>query len=305
VPSSAPSYSVLARDPQTKELAVATLTFASSSYKTFIWGDTPIGVLTLHSPATQSFQAWDTQIWQQTHTATELVNILVQKDAYREYYQIACLDNNARFAFFNGKKSLPQTRTILGSTYYILASLQPDSLIIQRMAKVLESNSNVSLAERTVASLLAALLEGSGSPEKQSASLLVFTPASDLQATEGRLFNLKINNTPNALQQLDTQMRRQLSYLYLRNGDQAAREGNLQKAKDTYKKAADLFPNDTETQYWYGITLADHNLINEACLVLSEVFRKNTKWKERTARLPADGLLHISKKDFERIMSLP
>ncbi|HEY0896800.1 MAG TPA: tetratricopeptide repeat protein, partial [Sphingobacteriaceae bacterium] len=96
----------------------------------------------------------------------------------------------------------------------------------------------------------------------------------------------------------------QRAYEHMNAGDLAVERDDMKKAMEEYQAAMKMFPANLEMQYWTAVTLANNKQLTEAIPMFRKIFNSDANWKELTRRLPAVGLLTVSKADLDRILAL-
>jgi tetratricopeptide (TPR) repeat protein len=147
------------------------------------------------------------------------------------------------------------------------------------------------LAERLVRALHAAEEAGGDVRGKQSAALLVVSAERSDREWEGRSVELRIEDHPDPLAELERLLKIRRAVDALSAGDEALKKGDLAAAIASYDRARELAPHDPQMVFWAGASLAAAGQIDEARKRLLEAF-KDTKgdWKETLRRLPKSGL---------------
>ncbi len=90
----------------------------------------------------------------------------------------------------------------------------------------------------------------------------------------------------------------------MNKGDLATEKNDMPAAMKEYHAAMQMFPANTEMQYWTAITLCNNGKVAEALPALKKIFASEKNYKELTKRLPPVGLLTVSEADLKKIMQL-
>jgi uncharacterized Ntn-hydrolase superfamily protein len=170
------------------------------------------------------------------------------------------------------------------------------------MSKAFE-NSKGPLAERLVATLEAAQKEGGDIRGKQSACLLVVKGKATGNLWEDRLIDLRVEDNPEPIAEIKRLLKVYRAYEHMNNGDLATEKGDMKLAMDEYNAAMQMFPENLEMKYWTAISLANTGEVEKSLPMFKEIFSKDKNWKELTKRLPAVGLLTVSKDDLSNILN--
>ena len=84
----------------------------------------------------------------------------------------------------------------------------------------------------------------------------------------------------------------------------AMEKGNKDEALEEYNSARKMFPDNLEMKYWTAISLVNIDKLEDALVLLEEVFNKDKNWLTLTKRLPEVGLLNVAESELKRILSL-
>jgi uncharacterized Ntn-hydrolase superfamily protein len=172
------------------------------------------------------------------------------------------------------------------------------------MAKAFEQSANLPLAERVMVALNAAQAVGGDIRGKQSAALLVVRGQATSAPWEDRLIDLRVDDNPTPLKELDRLLRLHRAYNHMNAGDLAVEKNDMPGAMREYQTAEQMFPENLEMRYWHAITLANNKQVPAALKLLQPIFRQEPDWRTLTARLPKVGLLTVTEAELKQIMAL-
>ena len=108
------------------------------------------------------------------------------------------------------------------------------------------------LAERMLAALEAAQAEGGDIRGRQSAALLVVSGKPTGRPWVDRVFDLRIEDHPEPLQELRRLLLLARAYREMNAGDEAMTVNDVDAAVARYDAAATLVPESAEMVYWAG-----------------------------------------------------
>lgn len=297
------TYSIVARDTVTGDMAVAVQSHWFSVGSIVTWGKAGVGVVATQSFVNPSFGPRGLSLLQNGLTPALAVKTLMELDEGREVRQLAILDAKGNVEAYTGDKCIEAAGHYVGNNYSVQANLMDKNTVWKAMAKAFE-NSKGSLANRVLIALEAAEKEGGDIRGKQSAAILVVKGKSTGNKWEDVLVDLRVDDHENPLQEMRRLLTIHTAYEFMNKGDLAVEKGDFKAAKLLYKKAQELNPTNLEMQYWYAITLLNNNEIEEAKSILKSIFATNNKWKELTPRLIKSGLLQVSEKELAKLMEL-
>jgi uncharacterized Ntn-hydrolase superfamily protein len=298
------TYSIVARDPKTGEMAVAVQSHWFSVGTSVSWGEAGVGVVATQSFTNKSFGLRGLALMKQGKSAAETLKILLSDDAGREVRQVAILDAKGGVATHTGNKCITYAGHITGKDFSVQANMMLSDKVWPAMAKAFQEKAHLPLAERVLAALDAAEAQGGDIRGRQSAALLVVPGKSNKQPWNERLVDLRVDDHEMPLKELRRLLTVQRAYEHMNNGDLAVEKNDMALAMKEYSAAEQLQPNNLEMQYWHAITLANTGKVDEALKLLQPVFKANNNWRILTERLPPVGLLTVSAADLKRIMEV-
>jgi uncharacterized Ntn-hydrolase superfamily protein len=165
-------------------------------------------------------------------------------------------------------------------------------------------NTQGDLAERMLAALDAAQAVGGDIRGRQSAALIVVTGKPTGQTWKDRIFDLRIDDSPQPLAELRRLVRLQRAYNHMNAGDLAVEKKDNEGALREYGAAEKLVPDSAEMIYWHAVALVNMGRVDESLPLFRKVFAMDRNWVTLTPRLPKSGLLPDDPKIIEKIVSI-
>ncbi|MFD0762618.1 DUF1028 domain-containing protein [Lutibacter aestuarii] len=297
------TYSIVARDTVTGEMGVAVQSNWFSVGSLVVWGKAGVGVVATQSFINPSFGPRGLALLENGLTPALAVKALLELDEGREVRQLAILDVQGNVEAYTGKNCIDAAGHIVGDNFSVQANLMDKNTVWPAMAEAFKKSKG-SLAERMLIAMEAAQNEGGDIRGKQSAAILVVKGESAGHSWEDIVVDLRVEDHKNPLQEMKRLLTIHKAYDFMNKGDLAVEIGDNILAKQLYKNAQKLNPNNLEMKYWYAITLANNGEMEEAKSILKNIFKKNKKWKELTPRLVKPKLLTISKTELQEILNL-
>ncbi len=296
------TYSIVARDPETGEMGVAVQSHWFSVGSIVSWAEAGIGAIATQSFVNVSFGPSGLELLKQGKTAQEVLQLLIDADEARDVRQLAIIDAKGNVAAYTGKKCIPDAGHIIGDNFSVQANLMLNDKVWSAMAKAFESSKG-QLAERMIAALAAAQEVGGDIRGKQSAAVLVVKGQSSGKAWEDRLIDLRVEDHAEPIKEIKRLLRVFRAYEYMNAGDLAIENNDVQGALKAYGAAEEMFPDNLEMKYWHAVSLANVGMVKESLPIFKMIFKKDGNWRILTQRLPGVGLLNVSDKDLQRILS--
>ncbi|NML66379.1 DUF1028 domain-containing protein [Hymenobacter sp. RP-2-7] len=297
------TFSIVARDPKTGEMAVAVQSHWFSVGTSVSWGEAGVGVVATQSFTNKSFGPRGLSLLKSGKTAQQALDELLAADEGRDVRQVAIVDAQGRVATHTGRKCIDMAGQQQGPQFSVQANMMLTATVPAAMAKAYEAGAALPLAERVLAALDAAQAAGGDIRGRQSAALLVVRG----QATEGpwadRLVDLRVDDSAAPLTELRRLLQLHRAYEHMNAGDLAVEKNNMPQAIAEYQAAERMFPQNLEMQYWHAITLANKQQVPAALKLLGPIFRQDANWRTLTERLPKVGLLTVSPQELKQILA--
>lgn len=296
------TFSIVARDPVTGEMAVGVQSHWFSVGTAVSWGEAGVGVVATQSFVNKSYGIKGLNLMKQGKTAPEALQELLAADEGREVRQVAMIDANGMVQSFTGKNCIDHAGSLVGKNYAVQSNMMLGNRVNDAMKKAFEGSEGKPLAERVLMALKAAQAAGGDIRGKQSAALLVVAGKSTGQPWNERQIDLRVDDNRAPLVELDRLLQLYRAYEHMDKGDLATEKNNMKLAMEEYSAAMKMFPENLEMQYWTAITLANNKKVKEAGIMLQKIYRKDANWRELTKRLPKVGLLNLPAADLQQLL---
>lgn len=298
------TFSIVARDPATGDMAVAVQSHWFSVGTAVSWGEAGVGVVATQSFTNKSFGTRGLALLKSGKTAQQALDELLSTDEGRDVRQVAIVDAQGNVATHTGKKCVDLAGHQKGNQFSVQANMMLNDKVWPAMAKAYEQNAKLPFAERVLSALEAAQAAGGDIRGKQSAALLVVRGKATAAPWDDRLIDLRVEDHAAPLPELARLLRLTRAYDHMNAGDLAVEKNDMPKAIAEYEAAEKMFPENLEMKYWHAITLANKQQVPAALALLKPIFRADPNWRTLTERLPKVGLLTVSAAELQQILSL-
>jgi uncharacterized Ntn-hydrolase superfamily protein len=298
------TFSIVARDTVTGDMAVGVQSHWFSVGTVVSWGQSGVGVVATQSFVNISFGPNGLKLLNEGKNAGEVVKELIEEDEGRDYRQLAVIDNMGHVSTYTGKKCIECASHYTGKDFSVQANMMLNDKVVPAMVKAYEQHNRLPLAERVVAVLQAAQEAGGDIRGKQSAALIVVGPEKVSESWLDKKVDLRIEDYLEPIIELERLLKVHRAYEHMNRGDVALEKEDMATALKEYGAAEEMFPENQEFIFWTAVTLANHRRINEALPRFKQVFNANDNWRELTGRLPESGLLKVPDEDMKKIMEL-
>jgi uncharacterized Ntn-hydrolase superfamily protein len=298
------TFSIVARDARTGEMAVGVQSHWFSVGTSVSWAEAGVGAIATQSFTNKSFGIRGLALLKEGKTAQEVLDELLSTDEGRDVRQVAIVDTKGNVAAHTGKKCIRFADHITGDQFSVQSNMMLTDKVCSAMAAAFKASAAKPLAERVMAALNAAQQAGGDIRGKQSAALLVVPGKTNGEPWNERTIDLRVDDHQVPLKELGRLLIVQQAYQHMNNGDLAVEVNDMQKAMKEYSTAMQMQPENLEMQYWTAVTLANNKEIAKALPMFKKVFAADKNWKELTRRLPPVNLLTVSKEDLVKILAL-
>ena len=296
------TYSIIAYDPDTGEFGVAVQSHWFSVGSLVPWAKAGVGAVATQSFVKVEYGPHGLALMEEGKSAKEALALLIDKDEGRDVRQVAMIDNKGNVAAHTGKNCIYAAGHKLGKNYSVQANLMEKESVWPAMAKAFEETKG-NLAEKMMASLESAEIEGGDIRGKQSASMLIVTGEPTGIDWKDTVMDIRIDDSPEPLKELKRLIRIHKAYQHANKGDHYLEVSEVDKALAEYDKASTLYPENPELPYWSAVALAKIGKLDKALPVFSKVFKKDPRLKKMTPRLVDVGLLPKDEDILEKIMN--
>ncbi|OGX86003.1 Zn-dependent protease [Hymenobacter lapidarius] len=298
------TFSIVARDPATGEMAVAVQSHWFSVGTSVSWGEAGVGVVATQSFTNKSFGLRGLALLKSGKSAQQALDELLANDEGRDVRQVAILDNQGRVATHTGQKCVDMAGHQQGAQFSVQANMMLSDKVWPAMAKAYEQSAKLPLAERVLAALEAAQAVGGDIRGRQSAALLVVRDTTTEGPWADRLVDLRVDDHAAPLPEMRRLLSLHRAYEHMNAGDLAVEKNDMPAAIREYEAAEKMFPKNLEMKYWHAITLANKQQVPAALALLRPIFKQEPNWRVLTERLPKVGLLTVTAAELKQILAL-
>ncbi len=283
------TFSIVARDSATGELGVAVQSHYFSVGPVVPWAEAGVGAVATQSLVLVDYGPNGLNLMRAGLTAKQALDSLVAADPHHEGRQVAMVDAKGDVAAWTGPACIPDAGHHVGAQYSVQANLMANERIWPAMAEAYE-RARGDLAERLLQTLEAAQKAGGDIRGRQSAAILVVKAQSSGKPWNDRLFDLRVEDSPEPIKELRRLVRLRRAYNEEDAGDNAISEKKPEEAMRHYEQAMQLAPDVVELQFWAAVSMYTNDRKQEALPLFRKVFAKEARWVPLVGRLPKAGL---------------
>jgi uncharacterized Ntn-hydrolase superfamily protein len=297
------TFSIVARDPATGELGVAVQSHWFSVGSIVPWAEAGVGAVATQSFVDPSYGKLGLELMRTGKSGPEALRSLLAGDEGRDVRQVAMIDAQGRVDAWTGKNDIYAAGHIVGKDFSVQANLMLNDKVWPAMAQAF-ANTKGDLADRMLAALDAAQAVGGDIRGRQSAAIVVVTGRPTGLAWKDRIFDLRVDDSSEPLQDLRRLVTLQRAYNHMNAGDLAVEKKDNEGALSEYSAAEKLVPDSAEMIYWHAVALVNMGRVDESLPLFRKVFAMDKNWAILTPRLPKSGLMPDDPKLIERILSV-
>jgi uncharacterized Ntn-hydrolase superfamily protein len=297
------TYSIVARDPVTGDIGVAVQSHWFSVGTSVPWAEAGVGAVATQSFVEPSYGKRGLELMRAGQGAPDVLKALLAGDQARDVRQVAMIDAQGRTAAHTGAKNIPAAGHHNGANYSVQANLMLNDSVWPAMSRAFEGSKG-DLAERMLAALDAAQRAGGDIRGRQSAALIVVTGKPSGKPWADRVFDLRVDDNAEPLQELRRLVTLQRAYNHMNAGDLAIEHKDNEAALVHYSAAAKLVPDNAEMVYWHAVALVNMQRVQESLPLFRRVFAMDKNWATLTPRLAKVGLLPDDAAVLQQILKV-
>jgi uncharacterized Ntn-hydrolase superfamily protein len=291
------TYSIVARDPETGAFGVAVQTHQMSVGAVVPWAQTGVGAIATQSLSNIRFGPLGLAMLEEGVAASQVIEALVATDTQAHYRQVAAVDARGQAAAWTGSGCIAEAGHHVGDGFSAQANMMYRDGVIPAMAAAYEG-SREAFELRLMAALHAAQDAGGDIRGMQSAALLIVPGLEEINEpgyTRRSPFDLRVDEHPDPLGELDRLVRFRRAQLLSRRGHQAVDAGDLDEALKIWAAARAIAPELEEMAYWQALKLADdREEIEAAAAILAPMLQMDERreaWLDLINRLVDSGMV--------------
>ncbi|MEM9292323.1 MAG: DUF1028 domain-containing protein [Acidobacteriota bacterium] len=284
------TYSIVARDAKTSTLGVAVQSHWFQVGPTVAWAQAGVGAVATQSLVKIDYGPLGLERLATGESPRQALDALLEEDPERAVRQVAMIDAQGRTAAWTGDGCIAEAGHLEGDGFSVQANLMDKDTVWAAMAQAFE-DSEGELAQRLMAALRAAEAEGGDIRGRQSAALVVVRAESTGKAWEDRLVDLRVDDHPQPLDELERLLTLSRAYTWMNRGDEAMAEERIEDAVQAYSTAAELAPQIAELPFWKAVALYSAGHRGTALPIFQDVFQREDRWRRVVPRLVTAGLM--------------
>jgi uncharacterized Ntn-hydrolase superfamily protein len=296
------TYSIVGRDSDTGQLGVGVQSHYFSVGPTVPWAEPGVGAVATQSLVEVSYGPKGLALMRDGKSAPDALKQLLAEDDGREVRQVAMIDAAGHVAAHTGSRCIAEAGHVTGDGFSVQANLMLNKGVPEAMAAAYRSATG-DLADRILAALQAAQNAGGDLRGRQSAAILIVEGRRTDQPWTAKLFDLRVEDDPQPLNELARLVRLQRAYRHVDRGDTYMSQNKKDLARVEYETAARLAPEVTELVFWQAVSLFDAKDYDEALPRFRRCFNDDPNWAVLVPRLVDCGLMPDDPEHVKRVLA--
>ena len=294
----AATYSVIAYDQRQMGAAVQSHFFGVGSVVP--WARAGVGVVCTQSIVNVDAGPQILALLELGATAHDALSMVVAADAERDYRQIAVIGATGSIAAHTGSKAIAHAGHVATAMGSFQANMMANPGVPEAMEAAFAA-ADGPLCDRLTAALGAAEDAGGDIRGRQSAAVVVVARQHATDARSRTIVDLRVEDHPEPLQELERLLTLHRAYAAAELGDQAMAAGNYEAAARHYRAATTLAPGNGELQFWDGLARAAQGDLAGAGQILHAMFARDPNWRELLLRLEPTGVFAFSDAVWQQL----
>lgn len=280
------TYSIVARDPVTGELAVAVQSHYFSVGRVCPWARAGVGAVATQAMVDPGYGPLALSLLEGGKSPEAALRGLTAADPGQAERQVAILDADGNVATHTGERTIPEAGHRTGEGWSVQANMMLRNTVWDAMAAAFASSEG-HVVERILAAFDAAEEEGGDVRGKQSSALLVVRGKRASVPGLDRTWDIRVEDHPEPVAELRRLVGLKRAY------EGRAREGPVDIAAlgRDLDEAAAASGGNPELAFWAGVSLAAAGRVDDARIFLERAYAVHPGWAELLKRLPATGRL--------------
>ena len=275
------TYSLVARDPETRELGVAVQSHWFSVGSIVSWAEPGVGAVATQSIADPAYGPRLLERLRVGHAPGDALERLLAADEQARFRQVAVVDAHGVTAAHTGDGCITHAGHLEGEGFSVQANMMATEAVWPTMAESFEAATGP-LPRRLLEALDAGEAAGGDVRGRQSAALVV-VPARG--APWQRVVEVRVEDHPDPLGELRRLVDLAEAYAVATEGDELVGEGRHAEAAERYRRAAKLAPANDELLFWAGLALAQGGDLKDGVERVRSAIDMHRGWRDLLERL--------------------
>jgi uncharacterized Ntn-hydrolase superfamily protein len=293
------TFSIVAYDPQTKDLGVGVQSRYFSVGSAVPWAKARVGAVATQSFVNFTYGPKGLALLEQGFSVYEVLDHLTKEDEGRDFRQVGVIDAKGNAASYTGKNCLDWAGSRVGRNYAAQGNILAGREVVDRMAEMFESTQG-SIEEKIIAALKGGEEGGGDARGRQSSSILVVRKDCKGEGID-RLIDLRVEDNEDPIGELQRLVVMHRVYDLIDEGEELMTKGRNDEAIRCIEKAIALNPRNDDAFVDLGMINLKMGRKDEAITALKTALEINPKMKNLILQLPKTGSMDPDLEIMRRI----
>jgi len=285
------TYSIVARDPDTGEMGVATQSQAFAVGSSVPFALPGHGVIATQSMAEPMYGSVGLDLLQGGFTAQEVLTALSSVDPQPQRRQVAVLGVNGNLAAYTGDSCVDAAGHLIGDTCVALANMAASPLVWETMVERFE-NSGGPIAQRLLSALQAAEEAGGDFRGRRSAAIMVIRSTPTGRPWHDTVVDLRVDDSTDPVAALADLLVTRARYQDVVRAFQQAIDGDPVTADRELELLRPMDPvTEPDQLMWRAVVAALAGREDAAREMLEELATSAPQFLEAARRFGKAGLM--------------
>jgi uncharacterized Ntn-hydrolase superfamily protein len=284
------TYSIVARDPETGHMGVATQSQAFAVGSSVSWALPGYGVIATQSVGEPMYGELGLDVLRAGLTAPEALRALRTVDPHPEQRQVAMVDAQGNFDAYTGAACIAEAGHAVGERCVALANLVASDAIWGAMVAAFEEATGP-VASRLLAALRAAEAEGGDLRGRRSAAILVVEAERSGRPWRDQIVDLRVDDHHDPVEELARLVRHSERYHVFVEAFEAALDGRAERGIELLGDEPADAATEPDLTLWKAVVLAKGDREDEAAALLEQLSSAAPAFLEAARRFGRAGIV--------------
>ncbi|GGE18549.1 DUF1028 domain-containing protein [Psychroflexus salis] len=296
------TYSIVAYDEKTGELAVGVQSHWFAVGKVVPWVKAGVGAIVSQSFVNIDYGIYGLQYLEEGVHPKEAFTEVFNKDEGAAYRQVAIMNTSGEVFAYTGEQCIVEASHYEGKNFSVQANMMANNRVVPSMVEAYQRNAKLPLAERVLASLKAAQDAGGDIRGMQSAALVVVDGKIDENTNPNvKKIDLRVDDAAYPLAELERLLIVHRAYEFMNEADVALEKKNFSKALQLYVEAEKLQPENIEIQFWKALAMMQSSKKDKGIRDMKKIISQHNNWQHLLYRLVEAEVVPLSKADLKAL----
>ena len=269
------TYSIIARDPATGQMGVATQSQAFAVGSSVPWAAPGFGIVATQSMGEPMYGDLGLDALRAGLTAVEALRALRSVDPHPERRQVGMVDADGGIAVYTGEACVAEAGHLVGEGCASLANIVHGPRVWESMVEVYEADGRSAgwLPGRLMAALEAAEAAGGDDRGRRSAAILVVQAERSGRPWRDTITDLRVDDDPDPVGRLGRMVEHNRRYHDTVAAFELALDGEPGAAVDRLPAEVDSAEDGPDLVLWRAIVLASAGRTDDAARLGDELAR--------------------------------